>query len=163
MSTFEPDDKAQSWRVRAWNDDAVEQRFLKEDLIAIGGPEMPDVSVWPGDESILRTLRAALPERPERAFPVFVRYWRCFRIDMQPGDVVVVPMRRSRAAVGIIVGDYRFQADEDDPYLRHRRRVRWTAEIDRSVLDNSVRKVVNAPGTLARLPPWTRPAVSVEA
>ncbi|PWR10512.1 hypothetical protein DKT69_28820 [Micromonospora sicca] len=113
---------------------------------------MPDLSEWPGDEPILRILRAALPERTERAFPVFVRYWRSFRLDMKPNDVVVVPMRRRRAAVGVIVGDYRFQADEDDPYLRHRRQVRWTAEIDRSALDESVREVVNAPGTLARLP-----------
>lgn len=66
---------------------------------------------------------------------------------MRPNDLVVVPMRGGRAAVGVIVGDYRFQADEDDPYLRHRRQVRWTAEIDRSVLDDQVRKVVNAPGT----------------
>lgn len=44
MPTVEPKSEVQGWRVRAWNDEAVEQRFLKEALIAIGGPEMPDLS-----------------------------------------------------------------------------------------------------------------------
>lgn len=119
---------------------------------------MPDLSEWPGDEAILRILRAALPEWPGRAFPVFASYWRSFRLNIKPGDVVVVPMRRGRAALGVIAGDYRFQADQNDPYLRHRRQVRWTAEIDRSALGESVRKVVNTPGMLARLP--SRPDAS---
>jgi restriction system protein len=157
MPTPESIDKVQGWRVRAWNDDAVEQRFLEDDLIAIGGTEMPDLSVWPGADAILQILKAALPERPERAFPVFVRYWQTFRMDMRPGDMVVVPMRRRRAAIGVIVGDYQFRVDESDPYLRHCRQVRWTTEVDRSVLDDRVRKVVNAPGTLARLPSGIRP------
>lgn len=41
MPTIEPNDQAQNWRVRAWNDEAVERRFLKEDLIQSVGQKCP--------------------------------------------------------------------------------------------------------------------------
>ena len=40
------------WRLRAWDDIDLEQRFLTEDLIAISGDEIGDVTDWPTDAEL---------------------------------------------------------------------------------------------------------------
>lgn len=140
------------WRLRAWDDAFLEHEFLGQGVIAISNDEIGPVQEWPGDEGIARRLRTALPERSPQAIGTFVRYWRDFRLDMQPGDTVVVPMSGRRAAIGVVTGEYSYNHDpKTDTKLRHRRAVDWLGVVDRSDLDDDLRKVVNAPGTICRI------------
>lgn len=141
------------WRLRAWDDIDLEQRFLTEDLIAISGDEIGDVADWPTDAELRTRLRgvAAFANKTEQAIGLFVSYWTAFRIEMQPGDTVVVPLSSRRAAIGVIEGPYEYRGGERDTKMRHVRRVRWVKVVPRSELDEAIRKVVNAPGTICRI------------
>lgn len=143
------------WRLRAWDDPVLEQRWLTEGVIAMSNDEVGDLSDWPGDDALRRHLEAELTKRGDarsnQAYGTFVRYWRSFRLDMQPGDLVAVPLVGRRVAIGEIVGDYEYRPGEPDRRMRHVRRVRWIRESERSALDDRLRKVVNAPGTICQI------------
>ena len=139
------------WRLRAWDDAAIQDRFVAESLIAISGDELGDITRWPGDARVRRALRRALPDRGEQAIGMFVRYWDDFRNQMKPGDLVIVPFLARRAISGVIEGDYEYRESETDPRLRHVRRVRWVRSDRRDDLPEGIRKVVNAPGTICRV------------
>ena len=140
-----------AWRLRAWDDAALEERFMRESLISISADEIGDVTAWPGDDEMRRRLRAGTTGRGEQAIGMFVRYWDDFRNQMKPGDVVVVPLLGRRAAIGVIAGGYEYRASETEPKMRHVRKVRWLRTVERSALDDGIRKVVNAPGTICRI------------
>ena len=124
---------------------------MRESLISISADEIGDVTAWPSDEEMRSRLRAGTTGRGEQAIGMFVRYWDDFRNRMKPGDVVVVPLLGRRAAIGLITGDYEYRFTENEPRMRHTRKVRWLRTVDRSALDDGIRKVVNAPGTICRI------------
>lgn len=146
---------ATDWRLRAWDDAALEQRWLAENVIAISEDEVGDLTQWPGDETLRRQLEAAFTERADprskQAYGTFVRYWRYFRLDMQVGDLVAVPLVGRRVGIAKITGDYQYRANEVDARMRHIRPVRWIRLTDRASLDEPLRKVVNAPGTVCQI------------
>ena len=140
-----------AWRLRAWDDAIIEARFMNESMIAISADEIGDVTEWPGDDEMRRRLRAGTTGRGKQAIGMYVRYWDAFRNQMKPGDIVVVPLLGRRAAIGTITGGYEYRSDEAEPKMRHVRAVRWLRTLDRSALDDGIRKVVNAPGTICRI------------
>lgn len=139
------------WRLRAWDDPTLEECFLTNEAIAMSADEIGDLSAWPNETELRARLRQAFPDRTEQAIGTFASYWRMFRIEMQPGDIVVVPLTARRVAIGEITGDYLYDRDEPDTRFRHRRSVRWVRTTTRSSLDEDIRKVVNAPGTICRV------------
>ena len=110
------------WRLRAWDEPALEERFLSEGVIAMSADEIGDMTSWPSDDELGRRLRGA-----------------------------EVPLLGRRAAIGLITGDYEYRFTENEPRMRHTRKVRWLRTVDRSALDDGIRKVVNAPGTICRI------------
>lgn len=139
------------WRLRAWDDHALEERFQSESVIAMSADEIGDVTNWPSDAQLRRRLRAGTIGRGEQAIGMFVRYWDDFRNQMKVGDIVVVPLLGRRAAIGVIDGGYTYRPDEADPRMRHTRNMRWIRTTERAELPDDVRKVVNAPGTICRI------------
>lgn len=140
-----------TWRLRAWDDAFLEHEFLGQGIIAISDDEIGSLEEWPTtDSEVTERLRTAFPERSPQAIGTFLRYWRDFRVDMQPGDAVVVPMSGRRAAIGTVTGPYSYEPGEPKK-LRHRRTVDWRGVIERDALDDDLRKVVNAPGTICRV------------
>lgn len=146
-------DRTTCWRLRVWDDEALEQRFLNEGRIAISDDEIGDLTVWPSPSDLRARLRGvpAFAAKTEQAIGLFASYWTAFRVEMQPGDVVVVPLTRRRAAIGVVEGAYQYCATETDSKMRHVRDVSWVSVVDRSDLDGAIRKVVNAPGTICRI------------
>lgn len=142
-----------SWRLRAWDDPAIEDAVLDRSLIAISADEIGDVTREPSDDELRRRLREApqLAGRSEQAIGLFVTYWRSFRSTMDIGDLVVVPLRKRRVAVGEITGDYRYDRNDPEPRLRHVRAVKWQTTLPRDELDDDLRRVVNAPGTICAI------------
>lgn len=142
---------ASAWRLRAWDDPALEAAWMDQNLISMSADEIGGVTPWPGDERVARLLSEALPERSDQAIGTFVTYWRYFVQEMRVGDIVVTPMSGKRAGIARIIGGYNYDADASDPRLRHLRPVEWLRVRARADLDDDIRKVVNAPGTVCRI------------
>jgi hypothetical protein len=140
-----------AWRLRAWDDPQIQRRWLKENVVSMSSDEIGSVSAAVSDEELRRRLEVAFPERSANAVRLFVRYWRSFLTGMRSGDVVVVPLKDHRAALGEIVGSYVNRPDESDPRLRHQRSVKWLLICPRDAIDADIRRVVDAPGTLAEI------------
>jgi DNA-binding XRE family transcriptional regulator len=140
-----------TWRLRAWDDPDLEALWHNSGVITMSDDELGDLTHWPTDDELAFRLAAALPDRPQQAIGMFVTYWRYFRIEMSPGDLVLVPQSRKRVGIARITGDYRYVDDEPNSKLRHQRPVEWLRTIPRSELDEDIRKVVNAPGTICQV------------
>lgn len=145
---------ARAWRLRAWDDPLIEKAMVDDDLIAISADEIGDVTDEPTDDEYRARLRQApqLADRSDKAIGTFVSYWRMFRSDMQAGDMVAVPLSDKRVAIGEIIGGYAYRPREPELRLRHIRPVRWLSSgLPRSDLDDDLRRVVNAPGTICSI------------
>lgn len=140
-----------AWRLRAWDDPVLEATWLEEGVVSMSKDEIGDLTTWPGDEQVARRLTEALPERSDQAIGTFVTYWRYFAREMEVDDIVVTPMSGKRAGVARITGDYRYNEGATDARLRHVRPVEWLKVVQRADLDEDIRRVVNAPGTLCRI------------
>jgi hypothetical protein len=139
------------WRLRAWDDADLEAIWMREHIISMSADEVGDLTVWPGHDALKRRLAQALPDRSRRAIGGFVRYWRYFRLEMAPGDLVLVPISDRKVAVARVLGDYLYDPGQPDVRLRHRRTVEWRRTLNRSDLPDDQRRVVNAPGTICRV------------
>lgn len=139
------------WRLRAWDDPQLEEVWLPDRVVSMSADEIGDLTSWPGNERVAERLSRALPSRSAQAIGILVRYWNDFRLQVSPGDLVLVPIGARRAALGRIVGDYEYDSAQFDVRLRHRRRVDWLRVLSRSELDEDIRRVVNAPGTICRV------------
>jgi hypothetical protein len=143
-----------AWRLRAWDDPVIERAMLDGSLVAISADEIGDMTAEPTREELRARLRnaPALIYRGDQAIGMFVTYWEIFRRRMARGDLVAVPLAGRRVAIGEIEGDYEYRSGVLEPRLRHVRAVRWLGSgLPREVLDDDIRRVVNAPGTLCAI------------
>lgn len=139
------------WRLRAWDDEDLQQAWLDEGVVCISEDLVGDMGDEPDRAEIKRRLRAAYPERGEQTLGIWTGYWSAF-LAMEPGDLVLVPLVRGEVAIGEVRGDYDYIANEPHPRLRHRRLVRWIVPpIPRASLPDDIRRTVNAPGTICRV------------
>jgi len=144
-------DSAVAWRLRAWDDQILEAAWFDRGIVSMSADEVGDLTAWPGPEKLSRRLSTALPERGQQAIGTFVTYWRYFCIEMAPQDLVVAPLTGKRAGVARITGEYEYDANDREPRLRHQRQVEWLRTMPRADLDDDIRRVVNAPGTICRI------------
>jgi hypothetical protein len=139
-----------AWRLRAWDDPMLEEVWRQRSIITMSADEIGDLSVWPGDRQVSERLSEAFPDRTTQAIGQFGTYWRYFRLEMRPGDIVAVPLSGRRVGIAEITGDYRYDPSEPEVRLRHLRPVQWTRFTSRAELDDDLKRVVNAPGTICR-------------
>jgi hypothetical protein len=141
-------------RIRAWGDADLEARCVHEGFVVMGGDEVGDMTVWPGRDQLAVTLTAHLRGRDSQAIKLFCTYWDRFLRYMRIGDVVALPSKATRTvAIGRVVGPYEFhQVEGGDDRIWHRRAVKWiVADLDWDLLDDDLRRGVNAPGTIGAL------------
>jgi transcriptional regulator with XRE-family HTH domain len=145
---------ARAWRMRAWEDPLLEQAMLDRSIIAVSADEVGDLRHRPSRDDLRKLLRAApaFEDRSEQAIGTFATYWDIFIHRLQPGDLVVVSLTGRRFALADVVGKYDYDGSEPEPRLRHFRPVSWRIRgAPRSMLDEDIRKVANAPGTICAL------------
>lgn len=141
----------QAWRLRAWDEPAIEQAMIAGCFIAISADETGDLSDFPADDELRARLQAhpALAHRGKQAIGMFVGYWKIFLSGMGIGDLVAVPLSGMRVAIAEVTGDYQYRSGVAEPRLRHVRQVRWLSMgTPRNLLPEDILRVVNAPGTL---------------
>jgi predicted Mrr-cat superfamily restriction endonuclease len=124
---------------------------LNAGVISMGGDQIGDVSRL-DDDGIVEALRDTMPDRSEKALRIFVGYWRRFVHGVDNGDLVLIPLVRSRFAVARVLGPYRYDETAPTWYLRHVREVELlTDDCHRSVLDEDLGKLAGGPGTIIQV------------
>ncbi|MFD4403889.1 helix-turn-helix domain-containing protein [Nocardia sp. NPDC058499] len=147
-----------AWRIRAWDDPWLAERFLAEGIVAVSEDDLGQAVTDFASDQALRRIIQDHPDnrgRSENAIGTFVTYWRHFSHNMKVGDIIVLAYRERRgklkAAIGTVTGEYEYRSQHDlDKRLRHRRTIRWHLTLDRSDLPEDLRRTVNAPGTIGR-------------
>ncbi|MFI5716088.1 helix-turn-helix domain-containing protein [Nocardia sp. NPDC051750] len=148
-------EQSPAWRIRAWDDPRLAERFLNDGIVAISEDDIGRaVTEFSTDKGLRRKIQQKHPGRSENALGTFVTYWRHFSRNMKVGETIVLAYRERggalKAAIGTVTGEYEYLAHESDERLRHRRTVRWSLVIDRHQLDTDLRRTVDAPGTIGR-------------
>ena len=110
------------WTIAAGQRGERWEDFLRNSLIALDWPEVPDISGFETQDSLNEFLIRVDPERGRRTNDALA-CWQ-FARDMNVGDMVFANQGRRRLlAVGQIEGDYQHDASRDS--FRHVRKMKW--------------------------------------
>lgn len=111
------------------SEDDVYEDALANNFIALGWGGAID---WSEDRFLsLEAIRSEwLEKNPDDPTPSNWTQTYPFRVEMKPGDIVIVPYgNKEFRAVAQVVGDYEFEPAAEG-YYAHRRKVRWLLVLD---------------------------------
>lgn len=119
--------KPQVWGIHT-QDDAL---FLDKRVIAIGWKDFGDMTNMENSrEAFKAKYTAVYRDDPKRAVAISAGMLYRFRYEMQIGDYVVFPSKSNyEINIGIIEGDYQYQADAS--YVQQRK-VKWLKHLPRT-------------------------------
>ena len=140
------------WMVRAESDGRLFRPFIDKGLVAIGWPDLGDLSRFQSREAIAARLRTEDPGRSAGAYRTTSGVLFRFLKEMQAGDAVISYDRTRRIyAVGKLKEGYRFDI-ESDPNYPNVWPVDWTAEdISRDALTTASKNTLGSTLTVFRL------------
>lgn len=126
----------ESSELRVWGihtrDDML---FLKQSIIAIGWPELGDLSnIAPDRESFREKMIEAFPDAKKQSIATMNGQVYRFAHEVQKGDYVVYPSKADRMInIGIVVSDYFYFPELGDTKFDYvnRRKVKWLKHIPR--------------------------------
>ena len=129
------EDKSRLWVVHISNDEASARRAQDEGFICIGWTRIGNLAPYDTREKMKAAYRNAFPESTDAQ--IRACYGQVFRFahEMDIGDLVVYPIKRSRdILIGEIAGPYRWADDdkqlvENDYYNVHK--VNWIKRVPR--------------------------------
>ncbi len=123
------------WGVRAGQRGEADDLFRIDNLVAIGWPEVGDLSELAADREQFRVAvqRSYLgSDVKPGAISVYAGMLFRFACEMKEGDIVVYPSKIERQIhIGRVVGPYMF-SDSRNPAFPNRRKVRWDRSYPRS-------------------------------
>jgi restriction system protein len=144
------DKPAPIWIVRAGENAAYVDEFLKDGLVAIGWVEVGPIEATTSDAEVDDRFRAAYPDDKERARFVGAAMVKRFVREVRPGDPIATSDRNRRVyPLGTVTGEVQWR----DHRLPRFRTVSWTHEVDRDVLSAAARNSLGAIATMFRLGP----------
>ena len=128
------------WVVKGGIRGIREERFFDRSIIAIGWPEVGDLSTYADRDELKVAYRLAFPGRSSGHVNTQVGQLWNFAHQMRIGDIVVVPrMQRPDVAIGEIRGECR-STDEFGPDIAHVRAVAWVVtDVPRAAFDDDLR------------------------
>lgn len=138
-----------TWMVRAGRGGRYITEFRDENMVAIGWPEIGDVSALKVRSSFLDAFRSAYSEyRPQAqvvAAGQIYRFWR----EIKVGDNVVTYDPTARTyLIGTIASDARFDNSQPSSGLKTFRQVRWAKEKPKDDLSTTAQNSLGAILTL---------------
>lgn len=141
------------WMVRAESDGSLFQPFIDERLVAIGWPDVGDLSRFESREALVARLRERYPGQRAGWYANSGGMLHRFSKKLQSGDGVVTYHRTRRVyAVGTLQGSYEYDRTFNDAYPNVRR-VEWDAtEVSRDALATATKNSLGSTLTLFRLP-----------
>ncbi|MFF3375438.1 CBS domain-containing protein [Streptomyces sp. NPDC002680] len=127
-----------AWVVRAGENGEREHTALAEGMLLAGWLGLGDLTGTATRDDVKAAVAATYPDEG----PYTVGNWtgQLFRFahEIQPGDLVALPLKSLRVAIGRVAGGYEYLADAADG-LRHVRRVEWLVkDIDRQAIQSDL-------------------------
>lgn len=114
------------WIVRAGAHGERELAAISQSRLLPGFLEVGDLSARKGRDAILAHLQEVLPNQGENRLRNFTAQLNQFVNTIQIGDYVVMPRKVTNGvAIGIVQGNYEFDADSE---FKHSRAVKWEQE-----------------------------------
>ncbi|MEW2133313.1 CBS domain-containing protein [Streptomyces sp. NPDC005435] len=145
------DDVVRAWMVRAGADGEREDASLGEGLTIAGWPELGDLTHCVSWEGLRAEIAKAYPRESPRVLSNWQgQLWR-FRSALTPGDLVVLPLKDGKFAIGYVTGEYQYRADAA-PGFRHVRSVKWNRkDVPRSEIRADLRATLGSLLTVSEL------------
>ena len=120
------------WAIHPGKGGAAEDLFLQRKVIAIGWPNMGDLSHYADREAYKRALPEAYLEEKAGAIPTKAGMLYRFVHEMKVGDLVVCPLKLVREVrIARIVGEYEHSPNVN-PRYPNMRKVEWLKGIPRT-------------------------------
>ncbi|MFK0015480.1 CBS domain-containing protein [Streptomyces sp. NPDC091027] len=109
-----------------------EQAALDDGLLIVGWAEVGDLTTAATREEVRARVDAAYPSEATRVVANWTGQLLRFRSEIQVGDLVVMPLRSWRLAIGVVRGEYDYRPDAPHA-LGHVRSVEWLRrDVERS-------------------------------
>jgi len=114
------DKVANMWGIHAGRSGEADNLFLKENVVALGDPNLGDVSKLAASrEDFKNKFKQLYPNEKPLANAVWAGQTYRFIHEMKKGDIIVYPSKMDKKVhIGYITGDYRFDASKVYPHLR---------------------------------------------
>ncbi len=122
-----------TWGIHAGRTGDADTFFLKKSCVAIGWPEIGNLSALPADrEAFKAAVAKGYPNKKPGAIPNNAGQLIRFVHEMKPGDLVVYPSKRDRQVhIGRVEGEYRYDP-KSEPAYPNVRSVKWLRAVPRS-------------------------------
>ncbi len=139
------------WLVRAGSRGEREDLALEKNLVAVGWPELDDLSHVESREALLERLTIAYPNAKPNALRNWAGQLWAFVRAMKPGDIVALPLKqRPTVFFGRVTGEYQYRPDLPSD-ARHTRPVEWIKEVPRSAIDRDLLYSLGSLMTVCRI------------
>lgn len=138
------------WIVRAGENAAYVDEFLRDGIVAIGWQEVGPVDAAMPDEKLDQLFSSVYPDEREGWRRVAAAMVRRFAREVHAEDLIATYDRNRRIyPIGTVAGELQWR-DHD---LARVRKVKWTHEVDRDLLSVGTRNSLGAIATMFRLGP----------
>jgi len=121
------------WGIHAGKTGDADTLFLKHNFIALGWPEMGDLSRIKADrEEFKKKVEAVYPDSKPKTIITYTGELYRYVHEMKKGDYVVFPSKRDRQVhIGVIDGDYVYDPSREPNYPQLRA-VKWLKTVPRT-------------------------------
>jgi len=141
-----------AWMVRAGNENELADLVEEKSAVAIGWPEMGDVSSLAKREELKCRYREAYPDHSSGRVAVNAGQIYRFTREIREGDYILTYIKASREVlIGLVDGPYEYRTDIFPEHYRHVRRVRWLKRVSRDDFSASARNSMGSTLTVFRL------------
>jgi len=129
-----------AWMVRAGNENELADLVKEKDAVAIGWPEMGEVSNLKGREQFKERYREVYPDHSSARIVVNAGQVYRFARGVLEGDYVLTYIKASREVlIGLAVGPYEYRTDLFPDHYCHVRRVQWLKRVSRDSFSSPAR------------------------
>ena len=142
-----------AWMVRAGRKGHLFDQFIDEGIATVGwkdaGPISPNMTIEDVKEQFSRTWSDWHPQKISMSAGQVFR----FVCVMKPGDSIVTydPSQRLYK-IGIIIGDYRYDGNQESDDHGHVISVNWHSDVQRDLLTERTKNSLGAISTLFKIP-----------
>lgn len=140
-----------AWIIRAGANGEREQANLTQGVAGVGFHEVPDMAPAATKDQVRVLIEAAYPTAPGGRVANFTGQLWALRGRIEPGDLVVMPLKtvKSKIAIGVCAANYEFRADEADPDGRHTISVEWkSTDVSRAAIKSDLLNTINGAMTI---------------
>ncbi len=140
------------WMVRTGNDSALAEVVEARQVVALGWPELGDLSALATREALKARYREALPDESERSVGQNAGQLLRFVREMAVGDWVLTDLPESdELLIGRVAGPYAHQAPPVLDAYPHVRMVSWLARAPRDAFSPAAQRSLGSPLTVYSL------------